>query len=526
MKNGIVSNGGPEKGQSVRSNYEEILQLWLYEGLSPREIEARNVGLHKTRINEIIKDYRSSHPDVEAARQFFRAVILNKLNPSDVMRVASLVSRLGLHDVSLTLFVECVTLLSNFPEDPEGAIRAGLRIHDLEVTQKRTFDQIKAAAEAASSDVKSLRAEKESLVQTVESLKEDVKDLQRAHKIETKLNELGIDYDHMEVFIARQKILDSRHFTPRSAEVLASQLSLHDENPESASNRITTILGQYGSLSRAVSEIQDKLAEAGGRLADDEKKISANQKKLDEQQAKLADNNLKLAEQSKLLLTGAKGIKFGLGLLNLAMDPEHVSPMIVEALIEKLQQIKQIRDSGHWRASVERAKTLKDDIVSGILHEFPDDVVLKSDYTRMSSDHDALKKISQSDKEKLEILSTRNAILEKARLADSENVEYWKAASALRDLIVGHVSTVISGCDPQERAERVGKYVCRRCRIRTWQQISTANLSPDLSFICSRCRESQRILLEDVYQDSMKVALGLESLNTKRRPVYFAEGAN
>jgi len=447
----------------MSENYKrkETRRLWFHEDYTLRDIGPL-VGLEKTRVWEIIQEYKKEEPSIAEIKTSFQFLKKSGVDVHDVPRVAAFKQKLDKLGFPTGRLPDCVKLLDGFGENALDALNGGLKVLALESSENKSYASIVSEFSAMSPGMKSMRTEKKELNREIEGKKDQLTNLDGLAVLHAKLNGLHITPSKVEGFVSKHERLEELGFAEDAAVVLATQLAAFNTTPKEAAEKTTQILGKHDTLTGAITEEEGSLESireeviAQKELVGEWKGYSeAAQEEFNKQQASL-DANLKKAKEefdrqtkewSRKLLDAEKrfndlekkavdlsdDLNFAYAFTMLSKDPAHLTVGQVDRLIERLQKVKAYKEKGLPYLSEDEARNAKGDLVKGLVGIAGADVVPKSEFNAIKKQNEKLVEDDKQLNGDLESVTEAKEKLSHENRESTYDSNYVRSANQVRD---------------------------------------------------------------------------------------------
>jgi len=232
-----------------------VLELWL-DGNTYRTIHVEtdvSVGA----ISLIIDEERKKVPDIDELSRLRVALKQAGANLTDAFRGAVFLEKLNYLNVQIDRIPVCISLLNQYGEEAGEALESRRRLKELEASQGKTYTQILAEAAEKAKQLQDMARSVEDLRREEETIKKSLQDLEQLKALNEKVNLHSLTLHRLDRFIEQSSRLEELGFTPKVAEILASELPKQGLDPQKAAVRLTGLLSEYGSLEKAVAGLQE-----------------------------------------------------------------------------------------------------------------------------------------------------------------------------------------------------------------------------------------------------------------------------
>lgn len=229
------------------------VSLWV-SGYTYRAI-SRKTGISTGAISNLINDWKNKVPGLEELHEISRTLKKTGAGLLEILRGARILDLLNDMSVSLEEIPQCLEYFNSIEGRPHEIATAGLHLLELEEKTGLSFQSIieeylekrEKCAEADKS-LKTLKAERK-------AIREGLSDLKKLEKLDKRFRELGLTPKRVERLLASALSIEELGFTPKIAEMLASELKEVGLGPSKAAKEIARLVKEHGSLEKAVSKL-------------------------------------------------------------------------------------------------------------------------------------------------------------------------------------------------------------------------------------------------------------------------------
>jgi len=263
--------------------HRRVVELWL-EGHSYRVISTK-MGISLGAIASIISDERKKAPVMEELRDL--KVALTQANAAllDAIRGASFLEKLNYLNIQIDLIPDCISLLDQYGEKAGEVLKSGIRLKELEVSQRKTYEHIVTDAHEMVKDLREMAQRLEDLRVQERTIKKCLHNLEQLKTLFDKMNRYGLTLVRLDLFIEQTIRLEGLGFTLKAAEILASELARRSLDPEKSAITLAKLLSEHGGLEEVVAkllaersklqhEIEAKMVEVDGLMRQKEALLS------------------------------------------------------------------------------------------------------------------------------------------------------------------------------------------------------------------------------------------------------------
>jgi len=240
---------------------EEIISRWV-NGENERKISA-DIGRGVGTANKYIQDARRKHPDLAALRELKMSIDAGHVPFIDLLRTAKML--IALEEAGLHLGTESLSrieaLLKDYGNRIDEAVKAGLRIQDLERAQGKSFEDLTQDADQLQERVRTLLRSKEEAEKDIIRREQRLGSIGDYEKLKEGLDGLGLFPLQAKGFLGFHKRLMDLGFSESAASAFAEELKKHGSVPSQAAEDLARALSKYNSLEDAVATLEEKKKE-------------------------------------------------------------------------------------------------------------------------------------------------------------------------------------------------------------------------------------------------------------------------
>jgi len=277
-----------------------VINLWL-DLKTYREINVRT-GISTGAISNIINDERNKIPDLDELRDLKKSILRANTNPLDAKRGAALLEKIDELNIPIKIIPDCIKLLTQYKTEAGNVLEWGLKLMNLERTQKKPYYEIMMDAEKKAKNMQEWEEYTKKLKGQERSIKQSIREYEPLKALQNKLDHYHLTPKILDDFIVGHLRFEELGFTKETAEILATELAKKGLAPRGAAARLTKILKQHEELEEAILNL---LEEQHGI----EKEIERNNEELAEVRSKLSSTKNELINIEDLIIKRKKAYK-------------------------------------------------------------------------------------------------------------------------------------------------------------------------------------------------------------------------
>jgi len=234
----------------TNAQHRLVINLWL-DLKNYREINVIT-GISTGKISNIINDERNKIPDLEELRDLKKSISRANTNPLDAKRGAALLEKIDELNIPIKKIPDCIKLLTQYKNEAGNVLEWGLKLMNLERTQKKPYYEIMVDAEKKAKNMQEWEEYINKLKGQEKSLKQSIREHEPLIALQDKLDHYHLTQKNLDDFIVRQLRLEELGFTKETAEIIATELAKKGLDPRRAAARLTKILKQHEELEEAI----------------------------------------------------------------------------------------------------------------------------------------------------------------------------------------------------------------------------------------------------------------------------------
>lgn len=335
---------------------KRVSELW-WAGYGYREI-SKKVGVGMGSIANIIENERTSAPDIEDLRRLKLTLEASRSSLPEALRGAYLLEKWGAQGISLDALDEAVGFYERYREKAAEVLEWGQRLRELEEKRGKGYEEIVKECEEKADELEKLNHHIDELKSEEKRLTKSIRELNELKAIQDKLDKHGLTPSKLDGFMEREYRLDELGFTPKAAEILASELSKFGLSSQQASAQLLSLIHEHEDLETAVAKLQGEKLKLTREIEAVKDELEGLRKQKETLQRQVQDLKELLDTQKKLHAQSLKQQEEEALLKKKRIETEHQRRL--QELREKYTQEKESLNKEISTLTAERDKLAKD----------------------------------------------------------------------------------------------------------------------------------------------------------------------
>ena len=232
------------------------MELWL-DGNAYRDI-SRKTDVSVGAIASIIDDVRRRVPDIEELRALRQSLKRTDTTVADAQRGARFLEKLDNLNIHIDRLPGCINLLDQYGQKAGEILELGQRLRDLEASYGKTYNEVVADAAEKTNQLQEMTIRIGDLRREEETIKKSLQDISQLRALSEKMGHHNLTLHRLDSFIEQNIKLEELGFSPKAAELLASELANQGLDPQKAASTLASLLSQHQELAMTVAQLEQE----------------------------------------------------------------------------------------------------------------------------------------------------------------------------------------------------------------------------------------------------------------------------